>query len=99
RWLEGSGVNMNAIGLAQKLGESGVIGISYMGQGFGDLHETTDGTPENGTATFSPTMSNVGIAYSKSFSNSIFGGILVRMVSESIANVRSQGVCFDAGIH
>lgn len=98
RWLEGSDVNLNAIGLAQKLGESGVIGLSYMGMGFGDLHETTDARPESGSETFSPTMSNVGISYSKGFSNSIFGGVLVRMVSESIANVRAQGVCFDAGI-
>ena len=99
RWLEGSGITMNAIGLAQKLGESGVVGISYMGLGFGDLQITNDLKPEGGIGTVSPSMSNVSLSYAKSFSNSIYGGLLVRVVGESIANVRSQGVCFDAGIH
>lgn len=98
RWLEGSGVKMNAVGFGQKLGESGVLGISATSLSFGDLPVTTVDQPEGGLGTFSPTQSNIGLAYSKAFSNSIFGGLLVRVVSESIANVRTSGVCFDAGI-
>lgn len=98
-WLSGSGVSMNAIGLGQKMGESGVLGLTATVLSFGDLPVTTDAQPEGGLGTFSPTMSNIGLAYAKSFSNSIYGGLLVRVVSESIANVRATGVCFDAGIH
>lgn len=98
RWLEGSGVKINAVGFGQKLGESGVIGISATTFSFGDVPVTTIDQPEGGLGTFSPTQANIGLAYSKAFSNSIFGGMLVRVVSESIANVRTSGVCFDAGI-
>ena len=38
------------------------------------------------------------MTYSKEFSNSIYGGLTMRIVSESISNVRASGVCFDAGI-
>ncbi len=98
RWLEGSGVKINAVGFGQKLGESGVIGLTASTFSFGDIPVTTVDQPEGGLGTFSPTQANIGLAYSKAFSNSIFGGLLVRVVSESIANVRTSGVCFDAGI-
>jgi hypothetical protein len=98
RWMEGSGVKINSVGFGQKLGESGVIGISATTFGFGDLPVTTIDQPEGGLGTFSPTQANIGVAYSKAFSNSIFGGLLLRVVSESIANVRTSGVAFDAGI-
>lgn len=98
RWLEGSDVKINSVAFGQKLGESGVIGLTATVFSFGDLPVTTIDQPEGGLGTFSPSQSNIGLAYSKAFSNSIFGGVLVRVVSESIANVRSSGVCFDAGI-
>jgi len=91
-------VKINSVGFGQKLGESGVIGISATTFGFGDLPVTTIDQPEGGLGTFSPTQANIGVAYSKAFSNSIFGGLLLRVVSESIANVRTSGVAFDAGI-
>ena len=86
-------------GLGQKLGETGVLGISVMTMSFGDLPLSTTDQPEGGQGTYSPSMLNIGLAYSKAFSNSIYGGLLVRVISESISNVRSQGICFDAGIH
>ena len=98
KWLSGSGTTINSIGFGQKLGASGVLGISAMTMGFGDLEITTVDNPAGGLGTFRPSMANIGFSYAKSFSNSIHGGLLIRMVSESIANVRSQGMCFDAGI-
>ncbi|MCB0769007.1 MAG: PorV/PorQ family protein [Flavobacteriales bacterium] len=99
QWLSGSGTTINSIGFGQKMGASGVLGISATMIGFGDLQVTTVDDPSGGLGTFSPNMANIGLSYAKSFSNSIHGGFLVRMVSESIANVRTSGVCFDAGIH
>ena len=98
QWLSGSGVSINSIGFGQKLG-SGVLGITATTFSFGDIPVTTVDQPEGGQGNFRPTMANIGLAYSKEFSNSIYGGLLLRVVSESIANVRSSGVAFDAGIH
>jgi len=97
-WLSGSGTTINSVGFAQKLGAAGVLGVTATTMGFGDLEITTVDNPAGGLGTFRPSFANIGFSYAKSFSNSIHGGLLIRMVSESIANVRAQGMCFDAGI-
>lgn len=98
QYLVGSGIKINSFGLGQKLGESSVIGITVMNMNFGDIPITEVDLPEGGIGTFSPNFTNIGLSYAKAFSESIYGGITVRMISESIYNVRSQGVSFDAGI-
>lgn len=98
-WLQGSDVRINSVGFGQKLGESGVLGLMYSGISYGEIPVTTVDQPAGGIGSFRPTSGNFGLAYAKEFSNSIYGGIVVRVASESIANVRSSGFCFDAGIH
>jgi hypothetical protein len=98
QWLSGSGVTINSVGIGQKLGASGVLGISATSMSFGEIEVTTVEVPEGGRGTFRPNMANIGISYSKSFSSAIHGGLVVRTISESISNVRSSGICFDAGI-
>ena len=97
-YLVGSDINVNTGAFAQKLGESGALGISVMTMSFGDIDITTVDNPEGNIGQFSPSYSNIGISYAKEFSNSIYGGITFRIISESISNVRAQGVAFDAGI-
>lgn len=98
QYLVGTGIKINAVGFAQKVGESGAIGISVTNMNFGDIAITETDLPEGGIGSFSPNYTNIGLSYAKGFSNSIYGGITVRLVSEAIYNVRSQGVAFDAGI-
>lgn len=98
QYLVGTGIKINSFGLAQKLGESSVIGITVMNMNFGNIDITEVDLPEGGIGTYSPNFTNIGLSYAKAFSNSIYGGITVRLVSEAIYNVRSQGVAFDAGI-
>lgn len=97
-YLVGSDISLNSLGFAQRLGESSVLGVSVMYMSFGDIAITTEDLPEGGIGTFSPNFANIGISYAKEFSNSIYGGVTVRVISEAISNVRSQGVSFDAGI-
>ena len=99
RWLEGSGVKISAGALGQKLGEAGVLGISFTSISYGEIAVTTVNQPAGGIGTFRPTSGNFALSYAKEFSNSIYGGILVRVASEAISNVRASGFCFDAGIH
>ncbi len=98
QYLVGTGIRINSFGLGQKLGESSVLGITVMNMNFGDIPITEVDLPEGGIGTFSPNYTNIGLSYAKAFSNSIYGGITVRMVSEAIYNVKAQGVAFDAGI-
>lgn len=99
-WIGGtsSGISINAFGFSQKVGASGVLGVSVMSMGFGDIDVTTVTSPEGGLGTFAPQFLNLGLAYAKEFSNSIYGGLTVRAISQNIANAGVSGVAFDAGI-
>ncbi len=97
-WLKGADVKINSVGLAQKVGETGVLALSVMSMSFGDIQITTTDLPEGGVGDYSPQFINIGLSYAKSFSNSIYGGITVRIISESASDVKAQGVAFDAGI-
>ena len=97
-WMKGSDISINAIGLSQRVGESSVLGLSIMTVDFGDLVTSTENVPEGDGSTFSVNNLNIGLSYAKEFSNSIYGGMTVRMISESIFNAKASGVAFDAGI-
>jgi len=97
-WLKGSGISINAFGLTQKVGETGVIGLGVMTMNFGDIMITTVDLPEGGIGTYKPSFMNIGISYAKAFSNSIYGGLALKVISESISDNRAQGVAIDAGI-
>lgn len=97
-YLTGSETNINAFGLSQRLSETSVLGLSVMSMDFGDLDVTTVDLPEGGSGTFSPQYINVGLSYAREFSNSIYGGLTLKTISESIADASALGVAFDAGI-
>ncbi|MGB0423895.1 MAG: PorV/PorQ family protein, partial [Flavobacteriales bacterium] len=98
QYLVGTDIQLNSLGFSQRVGESSVIGLSVTSMSFGDIAITTPSLPDGGIGNFSPTYSNIGLSFAKEFSNSIYGGLTVRVLSESISNVRSQGIAFDAGI-
>lgn len=97
-WLKGTDTKITAAGLARKVGESGALGVSITSADFGDIERTTTANPDGGIGTYSLSMINVGIAYSRAFSNSIHGGVVVRIISEAIADMKAQGMTIDAGI-
>jgi hypothetical protein len=98
-WLTGTGITFNSFGFSQSLGKSGgVLGVDIMSIDFGDIPITTTSLPEGGLGTYSPTYLNFGLAYAKVFSNSIYGGFVVRGISESLSNVHAVGVSLDVGI-
>jgi len=97
-YLTGSDINLNSFGFSQKLGESSTLGVTVNAMSFGENEITTVDLPDGGIGNFRPTNSVFGLHYAKAFSNSIYGGISVKVVTESIANVNSSGVAFDAGI-
>ena len=97
-WLKGSDINISTFGFSTKVGETGVIGLSIMALNVGDIQIRTVNQPDGGIGTFKPSFINIGISYAKTFSNSIYGGINLKIISESISNVSAQGVAIDAGI-
>lgn len=97
-WLVPSGIYINNIGLGQRVGDNGVLGVTVNSINFGDIPITTVDQPEGGLGTFKPQFINLGFAYAHRFSSSITGGILLRAISQEVVNVKAQGFAMDAGI-
>lgn len=97
-WMQGTGTNIVKGGVAQKIGEGNVIGVSLMNTNFGDIQRTTTSNPEGGLGTYSPNFMNIGISYAREFSNSIRGGVVVRLINERVDDIGSTGFALDAGI-
>ena len=97
-WLKGSEVKVSSFGLAVRVGESSVLGLSFFSLNPGTIEETTTDNPDGGIGTFKPNLMNINVAFAKSFSNSISGGFNLKIISESISNMSAVGVAIDAGI-
>ena len=97
-YLKGTGTSVAALGLTTKIGDAGALGVQIFSMSFGEIEITTTDSPEGGQGVYKPNMLNVALSYSKAFSNSIYGGVLIKGVSESIADVSAFGIAIDAGI-
>ena len=97
-WLAGSGTTVVSFGFLTRISESIVAGLSVMSMSFGDIEKTTTENPDGGIGTFRPSLMNINLAVAKSFSNSIHGGFVLKIISESIADLSGTGVAMDAGI-
>lgn len=98
QYLKGTGINMSALGLAQKAGKNGAFGFSLMALDFGDIPVTTTLQPEGTGSSFSPTFFNLGLSYAHIFENKISVGVTLRVISEALADVTASAVALDAGV-
>lgn len=98
QWLVGAGIQVNAAGLAAKVGESGVLGLTLSQFDYGDWEITTEDQPEGVGATIAPQALTIGLSYAQKFTRSITGGVTVKMYNSSISNLNASGIAFDAGV-
>lgn len=96
--LAGSGVSVNNLGIAQKVGERGVIGFNMMSVGFGDITITDFNNPEGGIGSYRPQFMNIQIGYARQFAKGVYAGFGGTFVNEQISNIHASGGVFDAGI-
>lgn len=82
-----------------RVGESSVLGLSFMNFSIGEIPVTTTENPDPyALGTYKPNLMNINVAFAKAFSNSISGGFNLKVISESIRNMSTTGVALDAGI-
>ncbi len=98
QWLKGTGTNIMSFGLSQRVGESGALSISFMSMSFGEIDIKTVSNPDEPQGTFEPSLMNFSLAYAKAFSNSIYAGVVIKVIQESISDVTASGFAIDAGI-
>lgn len=99
--FQGTGQSFNTLGFSQAVGKKsngGVMGVYINNYSSGDIERTTYSQPEGGLGTFSYQTLDLGIAYAKSFSKSIFGGMNCKIVSMGMSDSRASGFSLDAGI-
>ena len=96
-YLSGTGISINNLGVAQKIGDAGVIGLNVMSMSFGTIPTTTYFSPE-GQGSYTPQFLNIELGFSKQFSTHINAGLAATYVSEQIANISAQGIAFEGGI-
>jgi hypothetical protein len=97
-YLRGTDINMNAVGIATKVGKSGAFGLSLMALDIGDIQVTTTAQPEGNGSTFSPRIFNLGLSYANVFENKVSVGATFRAVSQSISNASASAIALDAGV-
>jgi hypothetical protein len=97
-WMGNAGIRMYSAGIAQRISEQSVLSVSVQSMNYGDIDITTVNLPEGGIGTFSPRTNIVNIGYAREFSSSIYAGINLKVISESIFNVKANGIAIDAGI-
>lgn len=97
-YLLGNSITFNNIGLAQRVGDAGVIGFNLTSNGYGEIEITDVDNPDGGIGTYKPSFINATIGYARTFSNQIHAGVAATLISEQINDVRATGASFDAGV-
>lgn len=97
---QGTDLYVNAAGLSQRFGKNktNVLGININALTFGEIERTTSDRPNGGIGTFKPTFFNIGVGYSRAFSNSIYAGVVFRLINEQIGDLNAFGFSVDAGL-
>jgi len=98
QYLVGTDIGINSFGISQSLKRAGVIGLYFTAFDMGDFVLTTEDNPNGDLGTFTPTFLNLGLSFGKKFTDHIYVGATIKVIHESIFDVGSTGVAFDAGV-
>ncbi|MBK6330036.1 MAG: PorV/PorQ family protein [Bacteroidetes bacterium] len=98
RYLSGTGMSINNVGIGQNVGDVGVLGVNIMSFGFGEIPITTEDSPEGGIGDYKPTFLNFSVGLGHTFSKNMTAGLNVTYVNEAISNIKASALGFDAGV-
>jgi hypothetical protein len=98
QYFVGSGISINNFGFSQKVGSVGVLSVGVMAMDFGEIDIVTEELPEGGLGTYAMSYTNIELAYAQEFSNSIYGGLGIKLISEGLPDATATGFAIDAGI-
>ncbi len=98
QWLVNSGISINSFGFNQKVGTTGVLGASIVALDYGEWEITDENNPDGGIGTISPSTITIGLSYAQKFTESIQGGVNIKVYNSSFTNLKATAVCFDAGV-
>lgn len=91
-------IKINAFGVAKTIDDEAVLALTFMSMNFGAIDVTTTELPEGTGGSYSPSYMNAGFSYAKKFTDNISCGATVRIISESIPDLKASGISLDAGV-
>ena len=98
QWLMGSDISINTVGLSQRVSDGGVLALSLTAFDYGEWDITTVNQPEGGVGTIAPSSIVLGVSYAQKFTNTIYGGVTIKMFNQSINNLSGSAIMADAGV-
>lgn len=91
-------MKLNYAGIATRVGNLGVLGLSAKVLSIGDILVTTEAAPDGTGEVLTPTFSVLGMTWARQFTDRVNFGGTMSYVNESIANNSASGVAFDFGV-
>jgi hypothetical protein len=91
-------IDLNYFAVAANFEDIGSFGFSVRSLDFGDIPVTTVDEPEGTGETFSPNYIVGGLTFSRGFTDRIYGGVTLKVVSEKIQRTSASGMAFDVGV-
>lgn len=98
QWLIGAGISINSVALTKTVGDNGVLSGSISAYDYGELIRTSISNPEGGIGTVSPTTSIIRVGYAQRFTESIRGGVNIKLYNSQIVDMSVTTMVVDAGI-
>lgn len=98
QWLVGAGININAAGLTQSVGDNGVLSANFVSFDYGSWERTTVENPDGGIGTVSPSTTIIGVGYAQKFTESIRGGVNIKLYNTTMVDMNVTSASVDAGV-
>lgn len=90
-------IDINFFGASTQVGDMGTFAASAKIVDIGDIEETTEDQPDGTGVTFSPTLSVIGLTFSRQMTNQVNFGITANYINERIFDVSANSFSFDLG--
>jgi len=94
-------MDLNYFAVTKSIEDVGSFGVSVKVLSVGDIVKTTGvaSTPDGTGEVFSPTMSVIGLTYSRILTDRVTFGVTGNYINESVDRVSASGVAFDFGVN
>lgn len=90
-------IGVNYFGIAQRIGVN-QIALTINSWDFGEIPLQTEDSPEITDVTWEAQYFTINAAYARQFTDRISAGVAFKIVNETIDDMNSSGIAFDAGM-
>ena len=90
-------MSVNFVGVSQRLGSVGTLGLSAKVFSVGDIAFTSESAPDGTGEIFSPSFATLGLTYARQMTDRVNFGGTIYYVAEKILQETAAGMAFDFG--